>query len=245
VSGLGLYGSDLDPRFKGHHPVLVYFERVTGAPGPEPEPVPQPQPEPQPEPQPTQPYKLLTAFARHGIPDVVDLRNEIESFSNMPELDKLWRPLTLIRLVVLHHSGSELATQTPISIARYHVNKGAATIPYHFCVDFQGRLFFTARLCWRLPHSGKESTNAEGVGVCVLGLYDKQQPTDAQLDTLRRLIWSVLPEFAGGGWGLYRGLYVIPHGRLVKTLCPGANLLDALIYRGQWPMLPFRAEPPG
>jgi hypothetical protein len=265
VSGLGLYGSDLDPRFKGHHPVLVYFERVTGAPDttPQPEPTPTPTPQPEPEPAPTpeptpqpgrgdpagrpntEPYKLLTAFARHGIPDVVDLRNEIESFSNMPELDKLWRPLTLIRLVVLHHSGSELATQTPISIARYHVNKGAATIPYHFCVDFEGRLFFTARLCWRLPHSGKESTNAEGVGVCVLGLYDKQHPTDAQLDTLRRLIWSVLPEFAGGGWGLYRGLYVIPHGRLVKTLCPGANLLDALIYRGQWPMLPFCSEPTG
>jgi hypothetical protein len=254
VSGLGLYGSDLDPRFKGHHPVLVYFERVTGVPGPEPEPEPEPEPLPDLEPQPgrgdppgrpnTEPYKLLTAFARRGIPDVVDLRNEIESFSNMPELDQLWRPLTLIRLVVLHHSGSELKTQTPISIARYHVEKkGAATIPYHFCIDFDARLFFTARLCWRLPHSGKESTNAEGIGVCVLGHYDEQQPTDAQLETLRRLIWSVLPEFAGGDWGQYRGLYVVPHGRLVNTLCPGANLLDALIYRGQWPMLPFRSEP--
>ena len=250
VSGLGLYGSDLDPRFKGHHPVLVYFERMTGAPGPEPEPEPEPQPEPgrgDPPGRPnTEPYKLLTAFARHGIPDVVDLRNEIESFSNMPELEKLWRPFSMIRLVVVHHSGSELATHMPISIARYHVEKlGAATISYHFCVDFQGRLFFTARLCWRLPHSGKDSTNVEGVGVCVLGHYDKQQPTDKQLDTLRRLIWWVLPEFAGGDWGHYRGLYVVPHGRLVKTLCPGANLLDALIYRGQWAMSTFQGQPAG
>lgn len=184
----------------------------------------------------TVPYKLMTAFARHGIPDVVDLRNEIESFCNMPELEKLWRPFSMLRLVVLHHSGSELAAQTPLSIARYHIAQGGVTIPYHLCVGFDGRLYFTARLCWRLPHSGKDSTNAEGVGVCVLGNYEKQQPTDRQLDTLRRVIWSVLPEFVGGDWGQYRGLYVIPHGRLVKTLCPGANLLDALIYRGEWPM---------
>jgi hypothetical protein len=249
VSGLGLYGSDLDPRYKGHHPVLVYFERVAGgscdtAPAePTQDAAVEPGPEEREEEEPgvdTQldvPYKLVTAFARHGIPDVVDLRNEIESFSNMPELEKLWRPFSMLRLVVVHHSGSDLATQTPISIARYHVEKvGGATIPYHFCVDFEGRLYFTARLCWRLPHSGKDSTNAEGVGVCMLGNYEKQQPTDKQIDTLRRLIWLVLPEFVGGGWGLYRGLYVIPHGRLVKTLCPGANLLDALIYRGQWPV---------
>jgi hypothetical protein len=252
VSGLGLYGSDLDHRFKGHHPVLVYFERVTGQPAPQPEPAPEPEPAPTPAPTPTptpppppippptpaRPYDLVHAFAPHGIIDVVDLRNEIESFSNMPQLAKLWRPFKLLRLIVLHHTGSELATQTPISIARYHVDKkGAATIPYHFCVGFDGRLFWTGRLCYALPHSGKDSTNAEGIGVCVLGHYDKQQPTPAQLITLRRLIWRVLPEFCAGAWDQYRPLYVIPHGRLVYTLCPGANLLDAFIYAGPGPAL--------
>jgi len=92
-----------------------------------------PQPEPDTEKEAemdTEPYKLLTAFATHGITDVVDLRSEIESFSNMPELEKLWRPFSMLRLVVLHHSGSELAAQTPVSIARYHVAKGGFTIPY-------------------------------------------------------------------------------------------------------------------
>jgi hypothetical protein len=228
---------------ESHRPVVYAVEAASKADAgdsggvyPQPEPDAGTEKETNMDTKPTEPYKLMTAFARHGIPDVVDLRNEIESFSNMPELEKLWRPFSMLRLVVVHHSGSELAAQTPVSIARYHVSKGGATIPYHFCIDFEGRLFFTARLCWRLPHSGKDSTNAEGIGVCVLGNCEKQQPTDSQLDTLRRLIWRVLPEFVGGDWGQYRGLYVIPHGRLVKTLCPGANLLDALIYRGQWPM---------
>ena len=227
---------------ESHRPVVYAVEAACKADGGDSGGVyPQPPPdteeeEPDVDTEPTVPYKLLTAFARHGIPDAVDLRNEIESFSNMPELEKLWRPFSMIRMVVLHHSGSELATQTPLSIARYHVERGAATIPYHFCVGSDGRLYFTARLCWNLPHSGKESTNGEGIGVCVLGRYDRQQPSDTQIDTLRRLIWMVLPEFIGGGWGKYRGLYVVPHGRLVSTLCPGSNLLDDLIYRGDWPM---------
>jgi hypothetical protein len=205
------------------------------------------------EPQPTQDegYNLLKAFPRAGIEGVVDLRDEIESFSDMEALYRLWRPFRTIRLVVVHHSGSELATQTPLSIARYRVQKqGDPTIPYHFCVGFDGRLYFTARLMWRLPHSGKQATNAEGGSVCVLGHYGKQQPTEAQLDTLRRLIWWVLPEFLGGDWGLYRGMYVVPHGRLVATECPGENLVDALVWEGDWctqdvPMLPFRSEPAG
>jgi hypothetical protein len=253
VSGLGLYGSDLDARFKGHHPVLVYFQRVSGAEDttPSPPPGPEPQPPSPPQPQPpgeedkpvTDEYKLVKAFAHHGIADFVDLRNEIESFSNMPELEKLWRPLDTLRLVVVHHSGDVLATQTPQSIAHYHIDKlGAATIPYQFCIDFNARLAFTARLAWTLPHSGKASTNAEGIGVCVLGNYDKQVPTTEQLNTLRRLIWRVLPEFLTREWGKYRGMYVIPHGRLVSTKCPGANLLDALIYRGAWSMAPFWHE---
>jgi len=232
VGGLGLYGSDLDPGYKGHHPVLVFFERAAGESMPEPNPPPEPEPEP---PSPLGPYRLMNAFPRAGIEEVVDLRDEIESFSDMAALQRLWRPFKLIRLVVVHHSGSDSTVQTPLSIARYRVlEKGDPTIPYHFCIPQSGTLFFTARLCWQLPHSGKAVTNAESVSVCLPGHYGRQEPTAAQLDTVRRLVWWVLPEFLGGDWGRYRGLYVIPHGRLVATECPGENLVDALVWEGDW-----------
>lgn len=256
VEGLGLCGAGLEVGYKGHHPVLVHFQR---APGQSAELSPQLPEPPSPIPPEEDAYTLLKAFPRAGLENVVDLRDEIESFSDMAALDKLWRPFKLIRLVVIHHSGSDLALQTPLSVARYRVlDRGDPTIPYHFCIGFDGRLFFTARLCWRLPHSGKAATNAEGVSVCLLGHYGKQQPSAAQLETLRRLVWWILPEFLGGGWGRHRGLYVIPHGRLVATECPGENLVDALVWEGEWsfatapaehtqdvPMLPFRRQPPG
>lgn len=241
VGGLGLYGSGLETGYKGHHPVLVHFQRVQGEPSP-----PGPEPEPPSPPLPDDPYTLVKAFPRAGIEDVVDLRDEIGSFSDMVALEKLWRPFRQIRLVVIHHSGSELESQTPLSIARYRVlERGDPTIPYHFCIPEDGRLFFTARLCWRLPNSGKALTNAESISICLLGHFGQQQPSSAQLETVRRLVWWVLPEFVGGGWGTYRGLYVIPHGRLVTTECPGENLVDALVWEGEWPQLPFRGQPAG
>jgi hypothetical protein len=236
VSGVGLYGAALEVDRTEHHPVVVYFERVAGD-GTEPD-----EPDEPGEPVEDDPYSLMRAFPRRGIEDVVDVRGEIESFSDAGALQALWRPFKLIRVVVVHHSGSDLATQTPLTIARYRVmEEGDPTIPYHFCIDFDGRLWFTGRLCWKLPNSGKSVVNAESVSVCVLGDYRTREPTSAQLDTLRRLVWWVLPEFVGGGWGQYRGLYVIPHGRVVATQCPGEKLVDALVWQGGWPVvLPFR-----
>ena len=254
VEGIGLYADDLNVDYKGHHPVLVKFKRAAagepGPPSPPPPPVPPPLPPPPPPPDPGEDtYKLTKAFPRAGIADVVDLRDEIESFSDMPALKGRWRLFEAIRLVVVHHSGSVLETQTALSVARYRVlHKGDPTIPYHFVIDFDGGLFFTARLCYSLPNSGKSAANDESVSVCVLGHYGtgRMEPTVAQLDTLRRLVWRVLPEFLGGGWGRYRGLYVIPHGRLVATECPGENLARSVVWLGTWPGLAFfRAKPAG
>lgn len=253
VTGLGLYADDLNVDYKGHHPVVVKFRRAEGVepePPAPPPPVPPPLPPPPPPPDPGEDvYKLMKAFPRAGIAHVVDLRDEIESFSDMVALRKRWRLFDVIRLAVVHHSGSDFKGQSPLSIARYRVEeKGDPTIPYHFCVDFDGRLSFTARLCYSLPNSGKSVANEESVSVCVLGDYRKNQmrPTLAQLDTLRRLIWHVLPEFLGGDWGRYRGFYVIPHGRLVATECPGENLVRSLVWLGMWPELGFfRRKPAG
>lgn len=256
VMGLGLYADDLNVDYKGHHPVLVKFKRAPGGkPEPPPPPlpppiIPSPLPPPPPPPDPSEDvYKLMKAFPRAGIAHVVDLRGEIESFSDMPALQKRRRLFGAIRLAVVHHSGSDFEGQTPLSVARYRVlEKGDPTIPYHFVIDFEGRLSFTARLCYSLPNSGKSVANEESVSVCILGDYrkGKMEPTLAQLDTVRRLIWHVLPEFLGGGWGRYRGFYVVPHGRLVATECPGENLMRSLVWLGMWPELAFfRAKPAG
>ena len=229
VSGLGLYAENLDHRYKGHRPVLVFFERVQGQDVPEP-----PQP-PEPPPPAGDEYNLMKAFPAAGIEGVVDLRDEIESFSNMPALYNLWRPFGDVRFGVVHHSGSVLMSQTALSVARYRVLElGDPTIPYHFCIGFDGGLAFTGRLCYELPNSGDALVNAQSVSVCVLGDYRQRQPNSAQLDTLRRLMWWVLPEFFGGGWGRRRALYVIPHGRVVATECPGEKLVDALWKGRQW-----------
>jgi hypothetical protein len=219
--GFGLYGAGLEPGYKGHHPVLVWFEWVIPGEEPEPEPVAD--------------YKLVKRLqlAPHGF---CDLRDEIGSFSDMPVLDSERRGFSDVITLVVHHSGSD-EPHTPLSIARWHVLQKPGdrdpTIPYHFCIDEDGKLFWTAKLIWTTYHAGVWEVNREGVGACGLGDLSERDPSAAMVETFRWLIYA-LSEFFGGGWGCHRGLYLMGHGDIVGTACPGL-LKRALIWQGDWP----------
>lgn len=233
--GFGLYASDLNIEYKGHHPVIVTFDRVDpgagdGDGGEEPT-------EP--------PYRLVTrlATAPHGF---ADLRDEIESFSDLTRLERERREFRDVRMLVVHHSGSDEA-HSPLSVARYHVLDKAgskeATIPYHFVIDQEGRLHFTARLVWVTAHASSVGPwDRISVGACVLGDLRERKPSGAQVEALRFLL-ACLHEFFGGGWGRYRGLWVVPHGAITGSECPG-RLLDEFVWR-DWAGAPFFREPPG
>jgi len=193
------------------------------------------EPEPEPEPNPDK-YKLVKGIARAGIPDMVDLRDEIESFSDMPHLWKEHRAFREILYFVLHHTGDERYTD-PLAIAKWHVlqKPGAKdpTIPYHFMIRGDGRLFFTARLIWKIYGSGLDRTNREGVQIALIGDFRSRDPDPRQIDTLRRLTYA-LGEFFGGDWGKYRGSMIVPHNLIVDTACPG-RVADAFVWAGEWP----------
>jgi hypothetical protein len=214
-----------------HRPVVYAVEKACRE-----EPAPPPAPPPGPTPDPPGPggYKLVKRLqvAPHGF---CDLRSEIESFSNLPLLAEEQRDFSRVTTLVIHHSGSD-AAHTPLSVARWHVlekpGQRDPTTPYHFCVDQQARLFFTARLTWSTYHSGHSEVNRSSVGICVLGDFSARDPSTQQVETLRWLI-AALGEFFGGGWGQYRGLYLAPHGMITATACPG-RLREALVWQGDW-----------
>jgi hypothetical protein len=213
-----------------HRPVVFKVEEA-GHAAPDPPVDPPPNPDK---------YKLVRGLFNAGIQNVVDLRPEIESFSDMAELTGTWVPHDARDTVTWHHSASD-KYHDPIRIARYHVleKKGAkdATIPYHFCILPDGTLCFTAKLIYYTKHTHSYVHNRRSLGICVLGDFTKGDPTAAQLDTARRLIYA-LNEFYGGGWGKFRGFYMTTHRRVSSTACPG-NLEHLLIKAGDWPVTPF------
>jgi len=127
--------------------------------------------------------------------------------------------------IVIHHSGTRSATVE--AIRRYHTGIGFEGVGYHFVVNNgraegtqDGRITPTRR--WLEQRAGAHARivhhpeyNSEGIGICLVGNFEKEPPTTEQMVALERLVL------------LLRRRYDIPlenivgHGELENTKCPG------------------------
>jgi len=140
-----------------------------------------------------------------------------------PALMNRMRPVTH---VTVHHDGmtpftgtTEAAVAERIElIRRGHRARGWGDIGYHLVVDRSGRIWQGRPLVWQGAHV--QNRNEGNVGVLVLGNFEQQQPSDAQL----RALQVHLAELCR----IYR---ISPRSILTHrewpgaaTACPGRNL---------------------
>lgn len=124
------------------------------------------------------------------------------------------RPVELIRVVVIHHTGvdHEGDADDVRAIERYHreVN-GWPGIGYHYVISKSGSIHKTNALTTVSYHTAGH--NLHGVGVALAGNLDRTPPTPHQEAATRRL----LEELRRAGLRFeVRG-----HRELVATVCPG------------------------
>ncbi len=70
-----------------------------------------------------------------------------------------------------------------------------------------------------------EQFNKYGIGICLVGNFDQQQPTDAQLRSTARLVSFLMRTYG------IPASHVIGHGDTKPTDCPGRNIHMASIRR--------------
>jgi len=245
VSGIGMIPGTV------HCTVNVIFQYLDVAPEPQPEPPPQPEPGPEPEPDIDVPYTLVEGANRRlkaaGLPPIVDLRPEVKAISRLDEIPQ--RTFGDTTTIMAHHTGSN-GPQTPMGIVKMHIEERKwPTGGYHFLVGWK-ESYFLCPLVWEIHDCGAH-LNGEVIGIGVMGDFTNTEPSDLQVKMLRVIIEEIW-QFLGGGWGKCRPTYLLPHSHLTyvkdgqpwRTACPG-KLKEALIWDGQWPMLPFRREPAG
>jgi len=135
-----------------------------------------------------------------------------------------------IRHITVHHDGMEpfFATDTRSvsahleNIRRLHRRKGWGDIGYHFAVDPAGRVWEGRSLGWQGAHV--KDHNPGNIGIVVLGNFDHQAPSEAQLAGIRRHVTALMR------------VYNVPMSRVhthrewsgANTACPGANLQRSL-----------------
>ncbi len=138
-------------------------------------------------------------------------------------IDNPWKPSAPVRdwnSIVIHHTATEQGSVE--SIHEAHLAREWLGIGYHFVIGNgngmpDGEIEPTFR--WREQlhgaHAGAEEYNQHGIGIALIGNFEKQPPTPAQLASVKRLV-AVLKT-------AYRidSEHVIGHREVKATACPG------------------------
>ena len=116
--------------------------------------------------------------------------------------------------IVVHHTGVT-ADQSLQAIHAFHKGLGWAGIGYHFLIRKDGVVYDGRPVHTIGAHV--RGYNSRSIGIALTGNFETQEPTSAQLETLRVLLNSMKRR--------YPGATIVGHRDLTTTLCPGRNLM--------------------
>jgi N-acetylmuramoyl-L-alanine amidase len=98
------------------------------------------------------------------------------------------------KFIVLHHSLTPRDQTTFTAVDNYHKQKWnfisslGHYCGYHYFIDANG-VTTQARADWEVgAHCKERSKNMDGIGICMAGNFDEEQPTGSQVASLKTLI---------------------------------------------------------
>jgi len=138
------------------------------------------------------------------------------------------------KYIVLHHSATQAGSVK--AFHKYHTEQGYGGIAYHFVIGNgkgmnDGEVQETFR--WKQQISGTHVTihsweyNVFGIGICLVGNFQKQKPTKAQLRALKKLIAKLKQQHDINTHNILGHNHVMhddASGRTEQTACPGKKL---------------------
>jgi len=140
-------------------------------------------------------------------------------------------PMNGVTRITVHHDGMEsLIWSDDMNssrrrlqlIRRSHLHRGFADIGYHYVIDRAGRIWQARPVQFQSAHAGG-ANNRHNVGVMVMGNFDLQQPTNAQLQTLPESLRLLMAYYRVPVSRVYT------HQELKPTACPGRNLQPRMV----------------
>ena len=144
------------------------------------------------------------------------------------------RLLKDIQYAIVHHDAALTGdtydeVSKYVGQARYHIGKGWKHLSYHLRIARDGGVCQTVPFEEIGYHAGNWKYNATGIGICLDGDLTKQEPTAAQLSSLRALMRYLanerpdMPKLVRGGFWPHKAVRFLP------TACPSpmiAKIVD-------------------
>ncbi len=145
-----------------------------------------------------------------------------------------------VKLLVVHHSALLIkgdprpAVERVRALFKYHAaTKGWGDIGYNFIIDEVGQVY-EGRVGGKFMVGGHTYCNNTGtIGIVMLGNFEIEQPSDAQVKGLQRLLASLANDYqidVGKSVQFHGKKFsspIIRHRDLLSTLCPGYYLTEA------------------
>ena len=126
--------------------------------------------------------------------------------------------LSALNTIVVHHSAYPYAG--PQEVQDLHMDRrGFADVAYHFIVDADGMIYEGREISIRGAHV--QGYNTGSVGIVLLGNFNDSQPTESQIDNLRKLVDYLRYTY---GIRFLAGHKDYPNQSPDGTECPGNNL---------------------
>ena len=137
-------------------------------------------------------------------------------------------PETSWQFIVIHHSASESGSVSSIH-EEHRQRKDSSGNPwlgigYHFVIGNgdgmkDGAVEATFRWSEQLhgAHSGDAQFNARGIGICLIGNFEKTAPTDAQWQSIQKLVKTLAIRHRISRSRL------VGHAAVKATACPGKH----------------------
>ena len=150
-----------------------------------------------------------------------------------PEVDPMGTP----RRITVHHEGKEFYGTTVgdalrevrnIQSSHQHVNHWA-DIGYHYVIDPTGAVIEGRPMSLQGAHAGQKdkagkSPNEGNIGISLLGDFNKQRPTSAQLRSLEQLVAYLRNRYKIPTQEIWTHNEIRLRFGLAATACPGKNL---------------------
>lgn len=119
--------------------------------------------------------------------------------------------------IIVHHSGAN-PLQTVESIENYHLGLGWDGVGYHYLITYSGEVHKGRPEHINGAHTAQQSMNFKSVGICLLGNFNLEMPSEAQIDALTLLLKDLN--------GRYPIKEIVPHRRYANKDCFGKKLPD-------------------
>ena len=157
--------------------------------------------------------------------------NSRTSWGASPATPAKMKMMDGVTRITVHHEGSAKPNNdsSPAAVAatlrliqsQHRQRMGAGDIGYHFIIDRTGAIWQGRD--WKYQGAHSSGANANNLGIMLLGNFENQQPTSAQINSLAKLTTSLCRKFGVPKSRIYG------HNDLCNTKCPGRNLKPYVI----------------